>query len=65
MANERDLICKYDSIKVDTGVKKSNRVKIKGWSKSGTYEKKSKKMDNGSINQHGQENCDIDELQES
>lgn len=39
VANQGDSICKYNSIKVDTSINKSNRAKSRGWSKSGTNEK--------------------------
>ncbi len=42
VANQEDPICKCNSTKVDAGVKKSNRAKTRGWSKSGTNEKDTK-----------------------
>lgn len=39
MANQRDPIYKYYSIKVDVNIKKSNRVKSRGRGKSDINEK--------------------------
>lgn len=36
MAIEKDSIRKYNSIKINIIIKKSNKVKRKNWSKSGT-----------------------------
>ena len=35
MANQGDVICKYNSTKVNTGIKKKNKVIISSWGKSG------------------------------
>lgn len=43
MINSRDLICKCNSIKIDTIVKKNNRAKTKSGNKSGTNEKNTTK----------------------
>lgn len=65
MTNQRDQIYKYNSTKVDNGIKKINWIKIKDYDKSYAYEKSIKKMKSGFLNKYKYDNYSTNNSQNS